>query len=319
MPEQPRSLLTLCVRVLASQLLHGPPPAVAEVPEPELVFAIWEEYDRQLQHHPSLKGESGLGALLAFTPVWHPQRLTLGLHLQVPALGLSQLATFGSSLVHLELCVPELLDLSWTTGLPQLQCLSLRGCSLLPGAALEALQPLAQLRALDLVGLPRIDDDAALHLALLPHLEALHLGETQAGDSVVEALTYGRRLAAWAGATGEPLTPEQQRWPRSRLRRLHLGRTRVTAASLSHLMALPDLQFLDLRGCGIWRSALIPLQQHLGLVTLQGALLSASNTLAAPFLVHDAVECCCTTKGDSTPLGHRPADAGVGWNSAGST
>ncbi len=65
------------------------------------------------------------------------------------------------------------------------------------------LRSLPLLKALDLSDqYDAVTDEAGPTLAALPHLEALNLAHTNIGDLFVDALTYSRRLAAWARETG---------------------------------------------------------------------------------------------------------------------
>ena len=60
------------------------------------------------------------------------------------------------------------------------------------------------LRALDLSEqYDAVSDEAGPILASLPSLEALNLALTNVGDLLIDALTYSRRLAAWARETSE--------------------------------------------------------------------------------------------------------------------
>jgi hypothetical protein len=145
--------------------------------------------------------------------------------------------------------------------------------------ALGLLPGLPGLRSLSLSGLQQVTDAAGPILASLPLLEVLDVGGTSVGDGIVDALTYSRRLAAWAqqqGAypapelpvgdpyspysfrvlkiltaaptlAGRPLSAEQQGWPHISLKRLTLQGTHVTQACLPLLEAMEGLQYLDVR------------------------------------------------------------------------
>ena len=68
------------------------------------------------------------------------------------------------------------------------------------------LRGLLSLRALDLSEqYDAVSDEAGPILASLPSLEALNLALTNVGDLLIDALTYSRRLAAWARETSEGL------------------------------------------------------------------------------------------------------------------
>lgn len=68
------------------------------------------------------------------------------------------------------------------------------------------LRSLPALKALDLSEqYDAVTDEAGPILAALPSLEALNLALTNVGDLLIDALTYSRRLAAWARETGKEL------------------------------------------------------------------------------------------------------------------
>ena len=92
----------------------------------------------------------------------------------------------------------------YIAGFDKLTCLSLQGCSWLQPQGLAMLRSLPSLRALDLSDqYDAVTDEAGPILAALPHLEALNLAHTNVGDLLIDALTYSRRLAAWARETGK--------------------------------------------------------------------------------------------------------------------
>ena len=91
-------------------------------------------------------------------------------------------------------------------GFTSLTCLSLRGCSWLQPQGLGMLRSLPALKALDLSEqYDAVTNEAGPILAALPSLEALNLALTNVGDLLIDALTYSRRLAAWARETGKEL------------------------------------------------------------------------------------------------------------------
>ena len=97
------------------------------------------------------------------------------------------------------------LNNSWLVhvGFTSLTCLSLRGCSWLQPQGLSMLRSLPSLRALDLSEqYDAVTDEAGPILAALPALEALNLALTNVGDLLIDALTYSRRLDAWAREPG---------------------------------------------------------------------------------------------------------------------
>ena len=70
------------------------------------------------------------------------------------------------------------------------------------------LRSLPSLKALDLSEqYDAVTDEAGPILAALPSLEALNLALTNVGDLLLDALTYSRRLAAWAHDTGKDVPP----------------------------------------------------------------------------------------------------------------
>ena len=70
------------------------------------------------------------------------------------------------------------------------------------------LRSLPSLKALDLSEqYDAVTDEAGPILAALPSLEALNLALTNVGDLLIDALTYSRRLAAWAHDTGKDMPP----------------------------------------------------------------------------------------------------------------
>ena len=64
---------------------------------------------------------------------------------------------------------------------------------------------------------------------------------------------------------GQALPPSSGEWPESQLRQLHLLRTCVSEAAVALLSCLPVLSFLDVRGTGVRRATLLPLERQFGL------------------------------------------------------
>ena len=105
-------------------------------------------------------------------------------------------------------------------------------------------------------------------------------------------------------------------WPPLPLRQLRLVGTRVTAAGAAQLVALAQLQLLDVRRTAVPRTALQPLQQRFGLQLVQAGVLAASMGLAAVVVNQRTVACCCggpaqlPGEGHGTPCGREAAAAG---------
>lgn len=100
--------------------------------------------------------------------------------------------------------------------------------------------------------------------------------------------------------------------PRTSVARWHLSRTRVTAAGLQHLLALPALELLDARGTGVPRAALLPLERRFGLPQPQAAVL-ARAALAAAAVGGALFPCCCAAGGVAlAPAQARAAGAAAG-------
>lgn len=134
---------------------------------------------------------------------WRPRLLRIAYSPPAPLPGLASMHLVAARLQHLELSAPALLSLEpFAAALPQLCCLSLRGCSLLRDGTLSSLCRLTTLRALDLGGLAALSDAAVFHVARLPQLAALNLSGTAAGDASLQFLTYGHRCAPFCMGYG---------------------------------------------------------------------------------------------------------------------
>ncbi|CAK0786842.1 hypothetical protein CVIRNUC_010056 [Coccomyxa viridis] len=304
----PISLLDICTHRVARLLLENtlPQSQVQELPGPDIACKVSEAIERlaRLYQFPHFRSqgqhfrEPHLQILTCFAPFWPLHYVSLS---QVDLLhaDLQPLQVLRPQLVHLELASYHE-TLSWCTGFTALTCLSLRGCSWLQPQGLGMLRGLLSLRALDLSEqYDAVSDEAGPILASLPSLEALNLALTNVGDLLIDALTYSRRLAAWARETSTVLSAEQARWPLSRLKHLGLHKTHVTGECLPHLEHLEGLRFLDARGTAVQRRQLIRLEVRFGLHALRGAVLATSNTAAAPYLVHGQCVCACGTVPDS--------------------
>jgi hypothetical protein len=255
------TLLQLSTRALGHALCWGAEPIEVEaIPEQELVlavFAAWQETlaaicraanaARLLGHVPSRLPPvpRQQQVLVAFAAAfWRPQLLQLAYPGPIPA-GLLHLPLLSQRLQHLELSAPALLHLGGVAAAcPHLRCLSLRGCTGLSDASLEALPlHLTRLQALDLGGLAALSDGACFHIARLPSLVALSLSGTGASDAGLSFLTYGHRVRAWQRAEGvAQLPPDAAAWPALPLEHLQLAGTRVGAAGVEELALLPRLR-----------------------------------------------------------------------------
>ncbi|KAL4420641.1 hypothetical protein ABPG75_010297 [Micractinium tetrahymenae] len=325
------SLLSLAVRELGHLLCWsgGLQVDLALIPEEELAQGVWDSWQHCLrtaaaagrappaaaQHQVLLKFAAGF---------FHPQMLRLAYPPTAPSPppGVASLQLIAARLQHLELSSPSLLSLEpLAAAAPQLRCLSLRGCTLLRDAALEVLLRLTTLQALDLGGLAALSDAAVFHVAKLPQLAALNLSGTAVGDRSLEFVTYGRKVGAWQSAAGvAALPPEAAAWPPLPLDHLQLAGTRATPDRLAELANLPKLRFLDVRGTGMPRSALGPLQRRFGLQFVQAAVLTDSNLLAAAVVNEDAVLCrcgCASSAGPGGSLGQAVATDLQGWQAEG--
>eukprot|EP00803_Ostreobium_quekettii_P003875 evm.model.scf_167.15 EVM.evm.TU.scf_167.15 scf_167:105824-109456(-) len=277
--------------------------------EDALITRLWTEYRRREQLRRNRRNvhlhsqndcvgaarerEAYLQALKGFALHWHFTRLQLTSPPGCIA-RMDRLWFFGSNLVHMEASIPTLSDLTWVAFVPNLTCLSLRGCQNLLPSELVKLSHLHSLQALDMQGLSGIDQTSGRALASLAFLKSLNLGDTDADDTLVECLTYGRRLANWcAGAHGDVCSAGGDEWPPSQVSLLRLNRTRVTERCVQYLLDLETLLFLDLRGTGIVRSRLAPLERRFGLRQVQGAVLSTSSALASLYVTRQEVACVC--------------------------
>ena len=208
------------------------------------------------------------------------------------------------SLVHLDINGCGWLDnLDFTQELPQLRCLSLRGCTGLRSESLAALacpceddahddahtgrrrggrgrrggnkggrkvyNPPPRLEALDLSDCAAVDDAAGPHLARLPRsLRSLNLSGCGVGNLILDYLTYRGRLTMWRRERGGVETPSGLD-DGCTATDLRLRRTRVSDAGLVHLKTLGrDVELLDLSECaGVSAGALAELAGSLGMST----------------------------------------------------
>lgn len=144
----------------------------------------------------------------------------------------------------------------------------------------------------------------------LKELRALNVSGTGVGDGLVEALTYGSRLHAWvvtessSGSLRKKQAPQStgdwievleqllQQWPASHLTYLRLQHTLITQASISHLLAIPDLHLLDVRGTNVTGRSIFPIQVKHRLVALPNNSKLAARTNAMLARVLEG-ECGC--------------------------
>ena len=206
------------------------------------------------------------------------------------------------SLVHLDINGCGWLDnLDFVHELPQLRCLSLRGCIGLRSESLAALACPCEddahddahtgrrrggrgrrggnkggrkvynpprLEALDLSDCAAVDDAAGPHLARLPRsLRSLNLSGCGVGNLILDYLTYRGRLTMWRRERGGVETEGDN--DGCTATDLRLRRTRVSDAGLVHLKTLGrDVELLDLSECaGVTAGALAELAGSLGMST----------------------------------------------------
>ena len=206
------------------------------------------------------------------------------------------------SLVHLDINGCGWLDnLDFVHELPQLRCLSLRGCTGLRSESLAALACPCEddahddahtgrrrggrggrggnkggrkvynpprLVALDLSDCAAVDDAAGPHLARLPRsLRSLNLSGCGVGNLILDYLTYRGRLTMWRRERGGVETEGDN--DGCTATDLRLRRTRVSDAGLVHLKTLGrDVELLDLSECaGVTAGALAELAGSLGMST----------------------------------------------------
>jgi hypothetical protein len=81
--------------------------------------------------------------------------------------------------------------------------------------------------------------------------------------------------------------------------RWHLARTHVTGDGLALLASLPALEFLDARGTGVARAALLPLERRFALRQPQAAVLCRGAALAAAAVGGELFPCSCAAAGVS--------------------
>jgi len=248
---------------------------------------------------------------------WQPTSLIINLSItsRLSSAALQQLWHVSRNLAHLELTSPHvsfaagIKDLQWLLCVRNhrhLRCLCLRGCSI-SAQALEVLKQCPALRALSLAGNPNVDDSAASVLAALPELLVLDVSFTSVGDAMIEALCYRLRIEAWCAAQGEPLPPGTEQWHRCKVQYWQLAGTRVSDHGVSVLTVLQKLTLLDLRRCGVPRSALAQLERRFPLLRLaQGSVLSESVFLAANVVNSEAFVCACGHTEDSGASGSGP-------------
>ncbi|DBA83015.1 hypothetical protein WJX77_002461 [Trebouxia sp. C0004] len=298
------SLLQICIRAVARNLLGRYEPELSKICEPEDARQIWNEYLR-LCHTSGVTKLVPLGdqAANTFAKFWQPSHLKVSIeinHQLMPRLHL-----FGLTLTHLEFSAYWIRNLAWLQGTPNLQCLSLRHLRYLPPIQYRNLLAVPQLRSLDLFEMARSEEPTGFELgvvlAKLQNLKALNVTCTEVGDKLVETITFGRRLAAWSRETGQTMNAEQASWPQTSICQLRLSRTNITAATLGFLSSLQELQLLDIRKTGIEHSALLPLQKQFGLSRLVDGMLTSRNSLALA-ANQNRVACDCGTQEGTKPL-----------------
>jgi Leucine-rich repeat (LRR) protein len=134
-------------------------------------------------------------------------------------------------------------------------------------SGLRHLQRLTALEELDLSFNLEITDNGTANLRTLSRLRRLNLGDTRAGDgsapvigqlALLEELSLGAPQPVEGMSESPQLTDAGMKDLRklSRLKKLDLGFTHVTADGLQHLDGMPGLRFLNLRGMRITDAAM---------------------------------------------------------------
>ncbi|KAJ7548411.1 hypothetical protein O6H91_07G010800 [Diphasiastrum complanatum] len=249
---------------------------------------------------------------------WNPRSLRLRDIAGLNHKGLTSLC-FAKDLVRLDLSgCSWLQSLDFLPELVGLRCLNLRNCSRLHGNSLKSLHKAPHLECLELENVPSIfNGGSSLIIAGMKELRALNISATNASDDFLEALMYGSKLGRWIeeqdtvcsssgvhGLTrfwngrGINVLPAADRsmvaqakntlqeWPSSRLQYLRMEQTKITEASISHILALKIILLLDVRSTAVRMKSLLPVQAIYGLVSSPNnvKLLARSNLILAATL-----------------------------------
>ncbi|KAJ7548413.1 hypothetical protein O6H91_07G010800 [Diphasiastrum complanatum] len=223
---------------------------------------------------------------------WNPRSLRLRDIAGLNHKGLTSLC-FAKDLVRLDLSgCSWLQSLDFLPELVGLRCLNLRNCSRLHGNSLKSLHRMKELRALNISATNASDD----------FLEALMYGsklgrwieeqDTVCSSSGVHGLTRfwnGRGINVLPAADRSMVAQAKntlQEWPSSRLQYLRMEQTKITEASISHILALKIILLLDVRSTAVRMKSLLPVQAIYGLVSSPNnvKLLARSNLILAATL-----------------------------------
>ncbi|KAJ7548415.1 hypothetical protein O6H91_07G010800 [Diphasiastrum complanatum] len=131
----------------------------------------------------------------------------------------------------------------------------------------------------------------------MKELRALNISATNASDDFLEALMYGSKLGRWieeqdtvCSSSDRSMVAQAkntlQEWPSSRLQYLRMEQTKITEASISHILALKIILLLDVRSTAVRMKSLLPVQAIYGLVSSPNnvKLLARSNLILAATL-----------------------------------
>ncbi|XP_024383144.1 uncharacterized protein [Physcomitrium patens] len=236
---------------------------------------------------------------------WNPQNLSLCGVQPINSRGV-QCISILPNLVRLDLRGWSwLMNLDFLPGLNCLECLVLRNCVHLPPEALLYIRELPQLQCLDVENVSAMTDNLATYIVSgLTRLRALNIGYTCIGDSLVEVLTYGCRLHTWASHQDETrvedikLVTESghhgvetllRQYPVSSLVYWRLQSTQITDVAVAHLLAIPDLQLLDVRLTNATGRSLFALKAMRKLIALpnNAKLAARTNAMLAGVLEGD--------------------------------
>lgn len=208
------------------------------------------------REQPAIDAVAALGAQV-MVDAGAPDRPVVGVNMCFPRnpindADLRRLQTFtGLRELHVCMLHPDDAGLHTLGGLTSLRTLDVGGTPVTDDG-LECLTPLADLERLDLSD-SQVTDAGLKRLSAFPHLSSLALEGTQIGDDGMEAVCGLANLQSLlldrTRVTDAGLASLVDRL--AGLRELDLSHTRVTAAALLRLAALPGLERLGLAGLPI--------------------------------------------------------------------